>query len=516
MEIAAQMSPRKPSKKEPVWKKFTQAKYHELASLVLALVAILLTVIGFLIDAHQDNEQAASRATQSAFSAAVQATAQYQTELQIQLQQTQAAISQSQSDLQATQTALGLQLADLYRQQAFPYMKTVGPQPFITLSDVTSGLGANGEPLIRGAGTLGLVLANDGGGQAGLVDIRWMTSEDTTRVASLSITETMMPGMGAIVLPVDFEGQSARRLELSLSGEVAPIEDIDGKTEYQLGRLWAEAVQAAQTRLEFQFSNADVLSVPIAGIQLNLPTQAIFPDPPSPFPVTDADNLGQACFVITVGGSPSDQAISGRFVSHESGQQSQRVLIEPDQCLTFPIGEYEAVELTTTLPMMKPPASVLFHVGSDVVPTVEMAFYLPARPLPLILTFVSEHPLVLGILLIILLLAAWLPISAHLGVRHLEVTLLYHGSVVRKDVLRFSWFKPVHQISTPGLGERVFIRSYKDGYLVRSDRGLYDFWQPADTLDRERRVSLTDDMDLLLSQIYPSRGRKNPSEAHEL
>lgn len=385
------------------WKSFADAQYHELATLILSIAAILLAIGTTL---WQNSEQASIRATQSAaedktatLEAATRATAQYQTDKQTRLQETQVAVNrdqkalqatqmaidreqknlqatqtaveQEQKDLQSTQTSLGQQLVALYRQQSSPYVKLVDPKPILTISDVTTAtLEPSGMPIIKGHGQLRLILANDGGGQAGLVSIRWSASNAVPEVIGLDMLTTTITGKGVVPLPVNIEGQSASGIELQLDGEIIAPANSDGKTLYQLGCIWKNSVVSAKTGLELRFSNIDhSIEIPIEEIKLDLPVVEIKPEPPSPFTVKEDAKLGVACFRLVINNMPfvRNEIITGSVRLKGTYTPLGKITISSGSCWSFPEGSYE---ITYTDVALKKSTEVPFDVTAPYTITV--------------------------------------------------------------------------------------------------------------------------------------------------
>jgi hypothetical protein len=365
-------NPRQPGLQ--VW--FSENGPGKLITWGISILAIIIALVSLLSGNRQNTIQNATQATQQAmaekqatFQADLQLTAVQQSKdsLQLQvnqaaiaeqqgvlaqrLQVTQAAISASQRDLQATQAAFGQRQIDLqltqavrdqevvalYRQQAFPLVKLVGTGPnIVTVYRAEGMLGPNSERLITCTARVDVMLANQGGGKAGLIDLH-LANDNHPNLRSLGIAETLDNDQAPIRLPSNFDAQSVNKFTLTLHGQVAAPMDGTHVTPYTLGRNWAATIRQTTPELVFTFANADPVIVPLTDFNLALPVEAVQPFPPSPFWVSEADSLGQACFIILPSHAiPGSATLAVSFYDTTTNQVSGVLDLRSGQCFSFP------------------------------------------------------------------------------------------------------------------------------------------------------------------------------------
>lgn len=322
-----------------------KVKLGERITLLISLVAVIVSTVAILQTSKSISleEQQVELAFQVATSnALIQEQSEKQGDFQQSLSSTQAVVNEYQKDLQSTQTALDLEFRSLMRQQSFPYLKAVSPDYILRFSEVKYHE-ADGSRIIEGVGTIDFNLANDGGGQAG-----WWKSnlnvEPSQSSVNLSILEIRQSNDRVLALPYNIPGQSIMGVKLTLGSQLTTNVPLPNKSDYQLGRLLVSELQKANTYLYFEFSNADPLRIQIDGFELNLPVISIIPEPSSPFPVTNADELGTICFTFQ---KESGEVFTGDIPSYFSmWKQNKEVVssevidIKSGSCYSFPSGEF--------------------------------------------------------------------------------------------------------------------------------------------------------------------------------
>ena len=235
--------------------------------------------MGLCISIHYSNKQANLDTAVATFQVRVQTTADYQNSQQLAVQQTQIAM-QSQMDAWT-------------RQQSSPFVKVIVPPEHIFIVEkITSERSASGSR-IDGQGLLNMILANNGGGKAGLINIDW--GPETNGRANLKVGKIEfndMPGN----LPNTIDAQTPIKIQLDLEAIVPYEGDLTGKSDYQLGQYWKTILQSTPNRLTITFSNTDPINIEITDIQLAMPIMSFQPNPPSPFSVTNQTSLSIACF----------------------------------------------------------------------------------------------------------------------------------------------------------------------------------------------------------------------------
>ena len=288
-----------------------QAELEELSAALQSQIAILEADQSSALEIQ--NELQAAVATSEARIADQEAVRQ---EREQKIREAQLSIEKGQENMLATQVAGDEKLNELYERLAYPYIKVVnGPinaqlrqAVFITETDSISV-----------TGHIDLILSNEGGAQAGLVDIIFNSVEPD---ASLNIEKVAIDGKEIARFPKNIQGQSAFGFELTFSGQLESPNGLSFDiaqqesqqqshqesqqeplqkqyTEFQMGRIWNQSVMQTEPQLLFEFSNTVPLTLPIEGFLLSaLPLVSVHPNPPSPFNVTEADvgNLG----VITI------------------------------------------------------------------------------------------------------------------------------------------------------------------------------------------------------------------------
>lgn len=309
---------------------------------VLAGIAILLSVINWASDLIQNNRQNALESTVATFDVGAQATsaslAQQQLNFQKSLQATSEYQYKQQADLQYTQVAMQSQMELWARQQALPLLKVIIPPEHIYI--IERVVIDDRSSSVIGSGTLNLVIANNGGGQAGVVAIDWVKEgtpvSSGSQTADLSVLQVKF-GEIEINLPGVIPAETPLKIQLTLEATF-PYTGDGSKSDYQLGKDWRERLISMPNHIHINFSNTDPLDIQIADIKLDMPEVGFEPSPPSPFSITNKTITGVACFAST-------SASSNKNISIVNVSNNQTVDFDPSrlfgQCFTFPVGEYQ-------------------------------------------------------------------------------------------------------------------------------------------------------------------------------
>lgn len=478
-----------------LWKRFVEYEYHELLTLIFGLIALIGATVSIVLSVQQDRSHASTEATRSAFEVAVHATTASQAEEQIRIQQTQAAVEQGQRELVLTQTALDEEMNEIMRRQARPYMKLIHPSPAVVLSDVKARTDAERGSLIEGSGTIDLLLANDGGARAALVGVHWKKPTSSDSIVDLQVIKDVTTSIGVAVFPVNIEGPSASSLGLRLSGTVADRDNTQVQTTYQLGRSWASIIEPAGTYLEFEFSNAEPITLGINRIDLDLPTTVIIPSPPSPFTVTDADTLGQVRVEIRLTSPLTEELpLQGYVYDVANMRESPVILSQRDTSLTFPVGEY-----SLKLRMQDSSDQVThFSVQHDSVTALRIE--LQPTPTPVLVEYLHRIPTSTKMIALVVLLLgmagttlAYLEhetgrLAVHV---HSEENTLYRGMLV------FSRLRRSQRVEVKSIGT-LLVTHKADEYEITVDGDLL-------YLDRLRhKVTISWKEDLCIELSDPS------------
>lgn len=239
---------------------------------ILSVIAIILTIISLSVDIIQNKQQNDLSREMFFFQIEAEANARDQ--------------EQKQIDIQNTQTALNAQLESIARLQAFPLIVVVSSEkPVLVVTQIGD---TNGNTLLV-TGNIDMILANNGGARAGLISINWLNntslSTDLLKLAvdQVYISETL------ISLPTSIEGQTPVRIKIDMNAELRQHEISDdefmfGNKDYQLQKYILNTLNSAGSKIEFQFSNADAITIPVSNIVIDINGfQPQGPTTPSPY-----------------------------------------------------------------------------------------------------------------------------------------------------------------------------------------------------------------------------------------
>lgn len=346
----------------------SKVKLGERIALLLSLIALSISAVAILQTSKSNSmeKQQVELAFQVATSnALIQEQSEKQGDFQQSLNSTQVAVNEYQKNLQSTQTALDLEFRSIMRQQAFPYVKAINPDYVIRFSEIKCQED-NGLWTIEGIGTIDFNIANDGGGQAGWWKSDWKTEllQDNIHLRILDIKQS---NDDLVNLPYNIPGQYTVGLKMNLGSQLTTDALLCNQTDYQLGRLMIQELQNAKTYINFEFSNTDLLRIQINGYELNMPVVSIDPNPPSPFPVTNADELGRICFTFR---EETDGVYAGEISSYFSKQSqntedasSGELNIKSGTCYSFSVGKYD-LHWSSTKPIEQS-GEVSFNVTAE-------------------------------------------------------------------------------------------------------------------------------------------------------
>jgi hypothetical protein len=230
------------------WKRLTiGGKNTFVTSIIVTLTGILALTFQYHFSQKQTNLDSAV----ATFQVNVQKTADYQYLQQYAIQQTQAA-------------------------QVLPSVQVVTPSRHIFhVERITPEKTPYGYVLI-GEGWLDVILANNGGGRAGIVSVDW--SCDVSHGVNPQITGIDVGGM-TNELPASIDAQTPVKIQLRLEATVPYPGDPSGKSDYQLGEYWRNRLQSEPTQIVIRFSNFDPIFIKLDGIQLAMSDVAFEPDP---------------------------------------------------------------------------------------------------------------------------------------------------------------------------------------------------------------------------------------------
>ena len=309
---------------------------REWLAVFIALIGLVVAVASLLYTSAHDRadreDEIIQRTTSQAVSTVEQATRQAAAT-------SDAALAQEVVGLRKTQTVLEADQSRLLRMQVFPFIHAVNQDSTeLTLTDTKIITDSSGALMIHGTGQLTATLANDGGSKAGLIDVQWTQKSTGGRIQHLRIDSITVQGQGMVNLPSTIENQSATLLKLEMASEVTASHDLVRNTPYQLGRVLSDILQAEGTDVIFQFSNADPLTLTVQAVSLAIPVQVIRTDPPSPFPVTDADQTGVVCVRLSDSGAVTTQGAHVQIVAPD-GVTSATISVDGVACLTLPVRE---------------------------------------------------------------------------------------------------------------------------------------------------------------------------------
>lgn len=314
-----------------------------LISLVISLLTLLILVFDPIQTAQEHTlaENQANLAERVAtFEASVHATSESQAEKQLSVEQTQVAISQYQKEI--------------LRRQSFPFPRSVNSHAEVAVLQASQVKSSDIEDVweIDAIGEVNSILVNDGGARAGLVGVRWINPENVEWIHGLKVVAVGDSDAQFVSLPLNVEGQSTVGLHISLQGKIKVRDDVSRQNSYQLGKTWVENLRRTKTQLEFEFSNADKIILPVHDFILKIPIVTILPTPRSPFVATNADVLGEICFKFLSVQRLNDSAgnleaaeitgtIKASFLGLSNQHTSDIQSLKSGDCLTLPVDHYE-------------------------------------------------------------------------------------------------------------------------------------------------------------------------------
>ena len=242
---------------------------------VLSVIAITFTLVNLVTDLIQNKQQNGLSREMFLFQIEAQATADAQTQKQI--------------DIQNTQTALNTKLESIARLQAFPLMVVVSPEKLVFV--VTQISNSNNNILLV-VGRIETILANNGGVRAGLVSIDWVNDIHQSNDLLKVTTDQVYIGNNITNLPTSIEGQTPVKFVIRMNGELKQPKISDdevnfGNKDYQLQEFIVNALYMPGTEVDFNFSNTDTLAIPLSKIVFEInefnpqDPSAFYPSPPS-------------------------------------------------------------------------------------------------------------------------------------------------------------------------------------------------------------------------------------------
>ncbi len=237
---------------------------------VLSITAIFLTIASLIIDVIQNKQQNDLSMEMLLF--------------QIEAESNSRDDTQKQIDIQNTQTALNAQLEAIARLQAFPLMVVVSSEkPVLVITQISD---TNGKILLV-SGNVDMILANNGGARAGLIEAEWLQNTKASPDLLDLIVEQVYVGGATTNLPVSVEAQTPVKIQIDLSANVKqPIISTDvshfGNKDYQLKKYISDLLLLANSKVEFRFSNAEPITIPVSYISFDI--NGFHPEEPRPVP----------------------------------------------------------------------------------------------------------------------------------------------------------------------------------------------------------------------------------------
>ncbi len=345
------------------------------------------------------------------FEQEVQRTGDAQVEIQLALQNTQSALVEQQLNLQSTQTILDQSLAGIARQQAFPFLKIVGPGASISVNHVETSNSADGTPVLVANGELNFLLANDGGGRASLFNLTWQPQMPADPSFQFDLDAIRLSDGNKISFPLSIDGQSAFAFRADIKSQISWTGDFDWLTEHQLAQQWIEKVQKHPPFVRLDFTNTDPITFTVAKIEYAIPSIVMMRPPDALFQILNTDEVGEKCFyfyLLTLDGHEKEYAGTIETTIQRDNALNAAITITSGDCLVLPIGEYTIQWRIKTAQEGKIQESGIdkFQVDSGSKSVLYIKSTNASSPIYEIIGRITANPVIASILPL-LLLAVW-------------------------------------------------------------------------------------------------------------